>query len=152
MRLKNQTSQALGRSRGGLTTKIHLTTDGVGKAVRVIIGPGHESDFKQASALLKGLKADAVLADKGYDADWLLDELKEAGIEQVVIPSRAKRRVQRQINKELYKERNTIERYFNRLKNWPRVATRFDKMAANFYSIVCLAAIIINHKLSVNNA
>jgi putative transposase len=135
-----------------LTTKIHLTTNGAGKAVRIIIGPGHESDFKQASALLKGLRPDAVLADKGYDADWLLDELKESGVKEVVIPSTAKRRVQRQINKELYKERNMIERYFSRLKNWRRVATRFDKMAANFYSIVCFAAAIINHQLSVNTA
>jgi putative transposase len=136
-----------------LTTKIHLTTNGAGKAVRIIIGPGHESDFKQASALLKGLRPDAVLADKGYDADWLVvDELREAGVREIVIPSRAKRKVQRQINKDLYKKRNTIERYFNRLKNWRRVATRFDKMAANFYSIVCLAAAIINHQLSVNTA
>ena len=135
-----------------MTTKIHLTTDGSGKAVRIIIGPGHESDFKQASALLKGLRPDAVLADKGYDADWFLNELKEEGVAEAVIPSRAKRKVQRQINKELYKERNTIERYFNRLKNWRRVATRFDKMAANFYGIVCFAATIINHQLSVNTA
>jgi putative transposase len=98
------------------------------------------------------LKADAVLADKGYDADWFLNELKGEGVSEAVIPSRAKRKVQRQINKELYKKRNTIERYFNRLKNWRRVATRFDKMAANFYSIVCFAAAIINHQLSVNTA
>ncbi len=83
-----------------------------------------------------------MLADKGYDADHLCDRISEAGT-QVVIPSKRNRKVQRSYDTELYKERNRIERFFNKLKHFRRFATRYDKLLANFMGFVKLAAIII---------
>ena len=102
---------------GGLTTKIHLAADERGRAGRIIVGPGQQSDYRQAAALIEGFKPQAVLADRGYDADWLVEALRRQGVAHVVIPSRSNRKVQRQIDKDLYKERNKIERYFCKLKN-----------------------------------
>ena len=82
---------------------------------------------------------EVLIADKGYDADHLVELLDGAGIE-VVIPSRVNRKVQRQIDRERYKNRNRVERFFNRLKNARRVATRYEKTARNFISVVMIAA------------
>jgi len=136
----------LGRSRGGLTSKIHLTVNAVGRFCRLIVGAGNESDYKQASALTKNYQPLAVLADKGYDADWLLKELQQAGVSQIVIPPKKNRKQQRIHDKELYKGRNVVERAINKLKHYRRIATRYDKTARNFYSFICLAAAIINLK------
>lgn len=127
-----------------------MAVDEYGRARRIIIGPGQQSDYVQARGLVKGFRPKAVLADKGYDAGWLVRELKAQGVEDIVIPSLSTRKLQRVINRELYKQRNKIERYFNRLKNWRRVATRFDKLAGNFASLVYLAATIINFKITLN--
>lgn len=134
----------MGRSRGGLSTKIHLATDQCGKAVRFIIGPGQESDYRKVGDLISGFKTEALLADKGYDADWLICSAKEQGIEQIVIPPKESRKTKGDYDKALYKQRNIIERYFKRLKHWRRVATRFEKTARNFMSIIYIAATIIN--------
>jgi len=85
-----------------------------------------------------------LLADKGYDADWLIATAEKQGIKSVVIPSTERRKVARDYDKELYKQRNKIERYFKRLKHWRRVATRFEKTARNFMAIIYIAATIIN--------
>ena len=82
------------------------------------------------------------IADKGYDADHLIGRIAGAGAE-VVIPPRRNRRDQRAYDIHLYKERNRIERFFNRLKQFRRVATRYDKLLANFMGFVKLAAIAI---------
>ena len=137
---------------GGLTTKIHLAADERGRAGRIIVGPGQQSDYRQAAALIEGFKPQAVLADRGYDADWLVEALRRQGVAHVVIPSRSNRKVQRQIDKDLYKERNKIERYFCRLKTWRRVASRFDKTATNFLSLIHFAAALINFHLTINTA
>ena len=90
------------------------------------------------------------MADKGYDAAWFEGELKANGVRQVVIPSRARSKKPRTIDKELYKQRNKVERYFNKLKNWRKVATRYEKTARNFIAITQFAATIINFKLTLN--
>lgn len=82
------------------------------------------------------------IADKGYDADHLADRIAEAGA-QLVIPPKRNRRVQRQYDADLYKERNRIERFFSKLKQFRRVATRYDKLLVNFMGFVKLAAIAI---------
>lgn len=82
----------------------------------------------------------ALIGDKGYDSDAIRGELRAAGIEPV-IPSRRNRRQPAAFDRETYKERNRIERMFNRLKNWRRVATRYDKSAASFLAFVSIAAI-----------
>ena len=88
----------------------------------------------------------AALADKGYDADWLIDELRDAGVEDIVIPPKENRKVKRDYNRELYKVRNVVERAINKLKHYRRIATRYEKTARNYYSLICLAAAIINSK------
>jgi putative transposase len=86
------------------------------------------------------LKAEATLGDKGYDANHLHEEIAEGGSE-IVIPPKRNRKVQRPYDTELYKERNLIERFFNKLKQFRRVATRYDKLLVNFMGFVKLAAI-----------
>jgi putative transposase len=88
------------------------------------------------------MDADALLADKGYDANHLIEKMAERGTE-IVIPPKRDRRVQRHYDADLYKERNKIERFFNKLKQFRRVATRYDKLLANFMGFVKLAAIAI---------
>jgi putative transposase len=135
-------AQGLGRSRGGLSTKIHAATDSLGDGLRLIGGPGQENDIKRAAALITGLRPGHVLADKAYDADHFHQAVLAAGAE-VVIPPKRNRRVQHAYDSEIYKERNRIERFFNKLKHFRRVATRYDKLLANFMGFVTIAAIAI---------
>ena len=95
-----------------------------------------------ADELIKDIQTNALLADKGYDADHLCDKVAQTGTEIVIAPKR-NRKIQRDYDKELYKERNRIERFFNKLKQFRRVATRYDKLLANFMGFVKLAAIAI---------
>jgi putative transposase len=132
----------LGRSRGGLSTKIHAAGDALGNPVRLIASPGQRNDIAFAHDLIDGFVADATIADKGYDADHLCATIAETGA-QIVIPPKRNRRVQRAYDVDLYKERNIIERFFNKLKQFRRVATRYDKLLANFMGFVKLAAITI---------
>ena len=88
------------------------------------------------------MKASAVLADRGYDADYIIEAATAMGA-HVVIPSKANRTKTRTLDKELYKERNHIERLFNKLKNFRRVATRYDKTASAYLAFVTIAAICV---------
>jgi len=135
-------AQGLGRSRGGLSTKIHAAGDALGNPVRLIASPGQRNDITFAHDLVDGFQAKATLADKGYDADHLVEHIARTGA-KVVIPPKRNRKVQRSCDAELYKERNIIERFFNKLKHFRRVATRYDKLLANFMGFVKLAAIAI---------
>jgi len=135
-------AQGLGRSRGGLSTKIHAATEALGLPVRLIASPGQRNDIAFAHDLIDGIEAEAAIADKGYDADHLANRITEAGAE-VVIPPKRNRKLQRDYDVDLYKERNRIERFFNKLKQFRRVATRYDKLPANFMDFVKLAAIAI---------
>jgi putative transposase len=110
--------------------------------LRFILGPGQENDAKRGDALIDGLKAGAALGDKGYDSNALRDKIKAQGA-TVVIPPRRTRKIQTDYDKTLYKERNAIERFFNKLKHFRRIATRFDKLLANFKGFAKLAAIAI---------
>ena len=135
-------AQGLGRSRGGLSTKIHAATEALGLPIRLIASPGQRNDIAFAHHLIDGIEAGAAIADKGYDADHLANWIAEAGTE-VVIPPKRNRKVQRTYDVDLYKERNRIERFFAKLKQFRRVATRYDKLLVNFMSFVKLAAIAI---------
>ena len=130
--------QELGRSKGGLTTKIHAACDSKGRPIRFILSAGQESDYSKALDLINGFKMDYLLADKGYDADYIRDAIGEA---EAVIPGRSMRKNPQNYNKDLYKKRNLIERMFNKLKHFRRFATRYDKMAHSFLSFVHIAAL-----------
>ncbi len=103
---------------------------------------GQRADITQAEALVAGYQTNAVLADRGYDADSLISLLQKAVIE-VVIPSKKNRLKQRVIDKNLYKDRNKVERFFNKLKAYRRVATRYEKTATSFAGFVYLASAMI---------
>jgi putative transposase len=135
-------AQGLGRSRGGLSTKIHVASDALGNPVRLVGGPGQENDITRAHELIDGFDAAATIADKGYDADHLHEKIVERG-GQIVIPPKRNRKIQRAYDTDLYQERNLIERFFNKLKQFRRVATRYDKLLVNFIGFVKIAAIAI---------
>ena len=125
-----------------MSTKIHAAGDSLGNPVRLIGSPGQRNDIAFAHDLVEGFAADATIADKGYDADHLCDRITAAGGEAVIPPKR-NRTFKRPYDAELYKERNIIERFFNKLKHFRRVATRYDKLLVNFMGFVKLAAIAI---------
>jgi transposase len=139
---KVRAPQALGRSKVGFTTKIHTLCDSHGNPLKVILTGGNRSDYTQAEVLLNNQHARAVLADKGYDAGYLVAAIEAMGAE-VVIPSTKNRKVLRCHDEHLYKERNLIERLFNKIKNFRPVATRYDKLDATYYSFIYLAGIYL---------
>ena len=116
--------------------------DALGNPTRFILTGGQRADCSQALDLLEGQTADAVLADKGYDADYIVEAVLEMGAE-AVIPPRSHRRTPRDYDAYLYKERNQIERMFGTLKHFRRVATRYDKLASSYLSFVLVAAIFL---------
>ena len=127
---------------GGWSTKIHVAVDALGNPLRLILTVGQRADITQAKELLVDYKTDAVLADRGYDADILIEALQKDNIEGV-IPAKKNRLEPRQIDKNLYKDRNKVERYFNKLKQYRRVATRYEKTAISFAGFVYLASTMI---------
>ena len=137
-----QPEQALGRSRGGFGTKIHGSFDGLGHPVELLLTAAHESDIGQAEALLADHEPAVVIADKGYDKKALVEEIEGRGAE-AVIPTRRTRKEQRDIDPHLYKERNLCERFWSKAKQYRRVATRYDKKAANFLAFVKVAAVMV---------
>jgi transposase len=139
---KKEGAQSLGRSRGGFSTKIHLATDALGNALRFILTGGERNDITQAQALIQGIAADYVIADKGYDAAPFVMNLKGGNL-KVVIPSRRNRKEQREIDEHLYKERHLIENQIGKLKQFRRVFSRFDKLAKNYLSFIYFASTVI---------
>jgi transposase len=132
----------VGRSRGGLTTKIHMAVDALGRPLKLILTPGQHGDAPLAAALLQGLAACRVLADKAYDSNALRALIAEMGAE-AVIPCNPTRKQPIPYDFEAYKVRNTIERCFNKLKHFRRIATRFDRRAIHFLSFLHIAAAML---------
>jgi transposase len=114
--------QALGRSRGGLTTKIHMLVDALGRPLRFIVTPGQTGDITQPPALLQGQSGDTVLADKAYDSNALRETIAGMGA-GAVIPSNRSRNIIIPHDETVYKHRNRIERCFNQMKHFRRFAT-----------------------------
>ena len=110
--------------------------------MRLLLGPGQRQDITRAHALIEGLAPETVISDRGYDADHLHQAIRKAGA-QVVIPSKSNRTKQRAYDAALYKARNLVERFFAKLKQFRRVATRYDKLLANYQGFVQIAAIAI---------
>ncbi len=133
----------MGRSRGGLTTKIHARVDAKGRPVRLILSPGNDHDVTCAEVLLDGLEPHAiVIADKGYDADCVRQHIRAQGAVPN-IPNKSNRKKRYRWKKSIYRERNHVERFFNKLKNFRRIATRYDKLGATFFAFVQLASVRI---------
>ena len=132
--------RALGRSRGGFTSKLHCLADALGRPLAFILTGGEEADCKAYGALIRlpERAPDAFLADKGYDADAIHADLTTRNIE-AVIPGRSNRRVKIDYDRTLYKQRNRIERMFGQLKINRAIATRYDQLANSFLGMVHLA-------------
>jgi transposase len=125
-----------------LTTKIHLLCNELGQPLDFLLTAGQVADCTQAIPLLGDRTASSVLADKGYDAEAIVQHIQACGAE-AVIPPRVNRKVKREYDKTLYKQRNRIERCFSRLKHFRRLATRFEKNKINFHSLVALACSVL---------
>jgi transposase len=139
---RGQQNQALGRSKGGFSCKINTIVDALGNPLRFLLTPGNAHDLRAALTLLENLDIQALLADKAFDADWFLELLEKLGI-QAVIPPKSNRKIQRHYDKHLYKERNAIERFFNKIKHFRRIFSRFDKLDSSFLGFLYLAGTLI---------
>ena len=110
--------------------------------VRAIITQGTTADCTQASRLIEGLTAEALLADKGYDTDAILEQAKNQGMEPI-IPPKKNRKIQRKYDKELYKLRHFVENAFLHLKRWRGIATRYAKNTSSFLAAVHIRCIAL---------
>ena len=126
-----------------MNTKPHAICDSQGRPLDLFVPAGQVSDYIGARALLSNLpKVDWLLGDRGYDADWFREALKDKGI-RACIPGRKQRNIPVKYDKRRYKRRNRIEIMFGRLKDWRRVATRYDRCTKVFLSVIALAATVI---------
>jgi len=138
-------SQAIGRSKGGLTTKILALTDALGNLVRFVLLPGHRFDTVGVPPLIDGLSFGALNADKAFDSDVIIGDLTQWGAKVVI--SQPPRQTQKlPIDAEMYKWRHLIENFFAKLKEFKRIAMRADKTDQSFSASIYLAAAVINSK------
>lgn len=138
-----QQSQAMGRTKGGLNTKIHAVVDEAGRPIRLFLSAGQEADISQAETLVEELPAAMLVADKAYDCDAFREGLLERGI-QPCIPARSNRHHPPPYSKRSYRKRHLVENFFERIKNFRRVSTRYDKLAETFLGFVCLSATLVS--------
>lgn len=141
-RKRGEKSQAIGRSRGGRTTKIHALTDNTCRPIAFLLTGGQVPDCVAADTLLDEIgTAELVHGDKGYDTNAVRQKI-EAKNAAPNIPPKVTRVWKNCFSPYLYKSRNAIERMFNRLKDFRRIATRYDRLAINFHAAVCIAATV----------
>ena len=144
-RKRGTQSQAIGRSKGGMTTKILALTDALGNLVRFVLLPGHRFDTVGVEPLIDGVAFDALIADKAFDSDAIIAELNERGA-KIVISQHPRRTKPLPIDKEMYKWRHLIENFFGKLKEFKRIALRAEKTDHSFAAMIHLAAAVINSR------
>src|SRR4051794_40225259 len=144
-RKRGTSSQAIGRSKGGLTTKILALTDALGNLVRFVLLPGQRFDTVGVPPLLEGLAFDALIGDPAFDSNDIVADLNERGA-KVVIAQHPRRISPLAIDAEMYKWRHLIENFFCKLKEFKRIALRADKTDQSFAAMIHLAATIINSR------
>jgi transposase len=137
-----QSGEALGRSRGGFSAKIHIIVDASGNPIEFILTGGQGADVTQAEPLMEGREPEAFIADKAYDSDAVVATARRQGAE-AVIPSKKNRKVPREYDEHLYKGRKEVEWFINLIKQYRRVATRYEKTARNFLGFVHVASIMV---------
>lgn len=116
--------------------------NGLGLPVNLILTPGQTADITQAETLIQGIPFEVVIGDRGYDSQAVAAAIERHGGE-AVIPSQKNRKVQRAYDKERYKDRNLVERFWAKLKHHRRVATRYEKTARNFLAMIHVASIML---------
>src|SRR6202021_1798468 len=140
---KGPVPRHIGRTKGGLNSKLHAVCDGNGRPLVMLLSEGQMSDYKGAALMLSAMpKAEHLLADKGYDADWFRAALAKRRI-AACIPSKANRKIAIPYDVLLYKQRHRIENMFGRLKDRRRIHTRYDRCAHTYFSAICIAAAVI---------
>ena len=137
-----QEAQALGRSRGGFTTKIHVSTDGLGNPLRLTLTAGQRHDITQATVLIDGYAYDAVIADRSYDSDDFLVVISANGA-VAIIPPRSNRKETREYDEFAYRERHLIECFINKIKHYRRIFSRFDKLDSRYFGFLCFVSALI---------
>lgn len=130
----------MGRSRGGLTSKWHIAVDTHGRPLRFILTAGQKHDAPQAVALMEGLAARHVIADRAYGAHAIFDHIEATGAKPI-IPQKTGMSRPRAFNPVIYKQRNRIERTIGKLKQPRRIATRYDRIPANYLAGLYLASV-----------
>ena len=125
-----------------MSTKLHLLVDALGQLVRVVLTAGQVHDATQAQALLAGERAERVIADKAYHADRIRQAIADLGAQAVIPPHPCRARAIA-YDKHLYKERHVIECFISKLKQFRRIATRYDKTQTSFLGFTALAATVI---------
>lgn len=135
-------AEALGRSCGGFSTKIHALTDALGNPLDFVLTGGQAADITQAEALLPDEPVGAVVADKGYDADAFVAAVSARGA-AAVIPPRKNRQSPREYDRHSYKERHLIEGFFGKIKHYRRIFSRFEKTARNYMSFLRFVAALV---------
>ncbi|WP_108885921.1 IS5 family transposase [Pseudoprimorskyibacter insulae] len=140
---KGGRGRLIGRTKGGMNTKLHAVADMKGRPIRLFMTAGQVSDYTGAHALLDSLPEEKwMLGDRGYDAEWFREALKDKGM-KVCIPGRKSRKTPVRYDKRRYKQRNRIEIMFGRLKDWRRVAPRYDRCPIIYLSAIALAATVL---------
>ena len=134
--------QALGRSRGGFSTKIHVTVDGLGNPLRVRLTAGQRHDSTQAQALLEGYTCQYVIADRGYAAETLWDWIIQQGATPV-IPPHQKSKHPHEYDTWLYRERHLVECFINKIKHFRHIFSRFDKLASRYLGFLHFVGALI---------
>lgn len=119
-----------------------MAVRGLGCPVRFTLTAGHKGDAPQADTLIEGMPADVVMADAAYDSDHLRNAIADKGA-IAVIPNNPSRAKKHPLDKHLYAQRHLIECCFSKLKQFRRVATRFEKTATNYFAVVTIAAIVL---------
>ena len=132
-----------GRSRGGITTKILALTDALGNLVDFCLMPGQAHDLRETGALIRGLSAGHLLADRAFDADWLRNDLLDRGITPV-IPPKSNRKFPAEFDKETYKWRHLIENYFGKLTKNRWIAMLSCKTDQSFKAFISIGATLIH--------
>ena len=135
--------EALGRSRGGLTTKVHAVIDGLGRPLCFLLTPGQAADCRQARALLEGLAFERLIGDRGYDTDELRDWAEELGA-KAVIPSKRNRKVPIPHDRTAYRKGHRVENLFCQIKDYGRIVLRKCKTLCSYAGFVSLAFALIN--------
>jgi transposase len=137
-----QAEQALGRSRGGFSTKIHVTVDGLGNPLRLHLTAGQRHDIIQAHDLIVDLDFDYLIADRSYGAQRFLNTLLAEGIEPVIPPNKNAKEP-REYDTWRYRERHLIECFIGKIKHFRRVFSRFDKLARRYLGFLQLTSTLI---------
>lgn len=139
---KKNGEQALGRSRGGFSCKVHVTVDGLGNPLRLLLTAGQRHDITQAHALLEGFDFERLMADRGYAAEDFIAYLLSRGIE-AVIPPHQRAKVLREYDKWLYRERHLVECFMNKIKHFRRIFSRFEKLDRSYLGFLHFVSVLI---------